>query len=83
MRGIFTCFDSPSKVFSSAFDSMKPGGWLELQDSDLNMQRMNGSMDGTALQEWSRSVIQGAASMGRNIQVTPHFADWVRDAGCK
>ncbi|KAK7918404.1 hypothetical protein PG985_010278 [Apiospora marii] len=81
LRFIFTCFNDPFKVFRSAFANLKPGGWIEIHDTEAQPQRMDGSTEGMALRRWADAVINGAASMGRDIQVSNRYRDWLIEAG--
>ncbi|KAK7960760.1 hypothetical protein PG988_011974 [Apiospora saccharicola] len=85
MRFIFTCFNDPFKVFRSAFDNLRPGGWIEIHDTEAQHQRVDGSTEGEcismALRRWEDAVIAGAASMGRDTQVSHRYRDWLVEAG--
>lgn len=46
-------------IFTSMYDNLEPGGWVELHEWVLNFQSANGSMDGTALGRWNMLMQKG------------------------
>ncbi|KXX77833.1 hypothetical protein MMYC01_206970 [Madurella mycetomatis] len=81
LRYVTTCFNSPSTVIRQAFDHLAPGGWIEFQDSDLNMRCEDNTLSGTALERWLRLSVEGAKNVGRDILVTRRYKDWLVEAG--
>lgn len=62
-------------MIDSAFKALTPGGYLEFQDLILPMRSFDGSLEGTALDEWQTRTIEAAANMGSNWK---RVADYVR-----
>jgi hypothetical protein len=60
-RQLAVCFNSTIDVFRSAFNSLRPGGHLELHDGTS----IDGSAKGTAFEQWKDSCLQGIAKLGR------------------
>lgn len=46
LRLVFTCFQDPQKVMRHAFENLSPGGWIEYQDSELEMHQWNPKFEG-------------------------------------
>lgn len=79
-RTLATCFSSPPDIIAKCFAALSPGGYLELQD--MSLQRADdGSMAGTALQEWQTHVIAATARVGRVWTNVPNYARWMEEAG--
>lgn len=95
-RFVVTCFNDHHGVLSQAFDHLKPGGWIEHQDTapvptsphpDWQGKRLQFpyqlGIAGSALKEWSDRFIEGARLLGRDLHVPNRYKDWLTEAGCK
>lgn len=78
---LFTCFQDPAAVFRRAYDALAPGGYFEVQDIVMDLRSIDGTADGTAIQDWNRKIISGAAKIGRDWACTLKYAQFMRDAG--
>ncbi|KAK3345933.1 hypothetical protein B0T25DRAFT_624587 [Lasiosphaeria hispida] len=74
MCGAFSDFP---RVFRSAFASLSPGGWAEFQDYYVKMQCVDGSLDGTALEQWNNLLLEGVAKLGKNGLAVARFRQQV------
>ncbi len=81
LRMTISCFNSRPKVFANCFANLKPGGWIELQDTDFTILSDNGSSRGTALETWCHDMVKGAKVIGRNLNDTRDYARMLREAG--
>ncbi|KAI1869979.1 uncharacterized protein JN550_005569 [Neoarthrinium moseri] len=80
-RLLFTCFDNHKDVIKKAFDSLRPGGWIEYQDSSLNVDSDDNSHRRTALHKLTYLSMAGAAAMGRDLEVARKYKDYFIEAG--
>jgi hypothetical protein len=78
---MLSCMRSPSTVIQSAFDSLRPGGILELQDPQMPPLCIDASMSGTALEEWSIVVPLGAENLGRVVTNSRYYPKWMAEIG--
>jgi SAM-dependent methyltransferase len=46
LRLVYTCFNDHKRVIKHAFDNLKPGGWIEYQDSTMEAASMDGNLEG-------------------------------------
>lgn len=81
MRSVGPCFDNIRTVIQKSFDSMTPGGWIELQDGDWRPKSIDNSLEGTALKRWFDLVIEGGGRMGRDMLKAPNFKNYLTEAG--
>lgn len=49
LRFVYTCFNDQRLVMQNAFKNMKPGGWIEYQDSTMEVQSMDDNLEGKKL----------------------------------
>jgi SAM-dependent methyltransferase len=83
MRFMFTCFNDARRVLKQAYRNLNPGGWIEYQDMVTEIHQENPDFKGTAHQRWLSAIIEGAAVLGRDIQVTRKYRAWLTEEGCK
>lgn len=53
-------------MFRSAFNSLRPGGYLELHDS-APFQFIDDSGKGSAFEKWKTTSMEGVAKLGRKF----------------
>ncbi|KAI0397537.1 methyltransferase domain-containing protein [Xylariaceae sp. FL0594] len=68
-------------LFAAIHENLNPGGWLEMQDYYVNLQSVDGTLEGTALQRWSQMINRALSSTGRSGMRTVSYRRWMRDAG--
>lgn len=62
--------------------NLNPGGWCEFQDFDLTYYSDDGSLTpDDPLKVWHQTLIDAAASLGRDPNPGSKLEGWVRDAG--
>ncbi|KAK3369880.1 S-adenosyl-L-methionine-dependent methyltransferase [Podospora didyma] len=83
LRLVSTCFNNPRTVIRQAFSHLLPGGWIEFQDSTLELAGMDTTPlhDTSPLARFFQTCIRGAAKMGRDVCVTKHYRNWLVEAG--
>ncbi|KAH8586076.1 S-adenosyl-L-methionine-dependent methyltransferase [Bisporella sp. PMI_857] len=80
-RAMVTCFKDPLGVITSAFNSLRPGGYLELQDLVLPMRCIDDSLEGTKINEWQTRTLAAAAKMGHTWKVSGFYSQYLEEAG--
>ncbi|KAK6076583.1 methyltransferase domain-containing protein [Seiridium cupressi] len=81
LRMVATCFNDMRAVIQTAYDNLKPGGWIELQDGSFDLRQENGNYEGSPLYRWSDGCIRGAAVHGRDILLQGKYEGWLKEAG--
>lgn len=80
-RLMFSCLNDPRALAKKMFQNLKPGGWVEYQDSAVVVDSDDGSHVGTALHQWGCLAVAGAAAKGRDFDVSRKYQDYLLDAG--
>jgi len=52
-RMLLISIASPQRLFAQAFNSLAPGGWMEMQDVAMPLTSDDGSMVGTPYERWN------------------------------
>ncbi|KAI1843049.1 hypothetical protein JX265_005171 [Neoarthrinium moseri] len=83
LRYVYTCFDDPRTVIRSAFENLNPGGWIEFQDSAMELHSAKGAafIADNPLKRLMDLAVEGAARQGRDIRVSRHVKRWLEEAG--
>ncbi|KAK9424106.1 putative S-adenosyl-L-methionine-dependent methyltransferase [Seiridium unicorne] len=79
-RACATCFRSPKEIFRKAFDNLKPGGYFEMQDLDLQTSE-DGSIEGTTLTVIQNNVHAALASTGMRWDNASNYRRWMVEVG--
>ena len=61
--------------------ALLPGGWLELADYVLPCRSNDGTYEGTSLQLWCDTMIQGANVLNRPVDCALGYRKWIEEAG--
>ena len=70
------------RLVHQAWDHLKPGGWIELQEFYLPLQSDDGTMhEGTAMWKWGQNIKSGLAKVGINSTAALEHADRLRSRG--
>jgi hypothetical protein len=80
-RALVTCFKDPGAVIASAFNSLVPGGYLELQDVILPMRSIDDTINGTSLDHWQGITIDSAAKLGTSWKHSANYVRYFEEAG--
>lgn len=81
LRGMIPCFRDVTVVMRKAFDNLASGGWIELMDGCFEIRAVDGSLAGTALERWSRLLVQGGETLGRDLNKARHYREQLRGIG--
>lgn len=80
-RALVTCFEDPSYVIRQAFNSLAPGGYLELQDGIFPMAYVGEPPTDCALYKWNEFIVQGGKNSGRPWTNVPFYKKWMQEIG--
>lgn len=81
LRNTGPCFSDIRTVFSHAYNHMRPGGWIELQDGIWELYSVDNSHIGSAFAKWLELVILGALNQGRDMRKVRMFKEYLSKAG--
>ncbi|KAI9742701.1 MAG: hypothetical protein M1818_003842 [Claussenomyces sp. TS43310] len=79
-RMMVTCFRSFPAVIAKAFVGLKPGGYIELQDS-LPFECYDDSWEGSELKRWRDLCLEAAVNLGMDWRKTDSYRQWLQEAG--
>jgi hypothetical protein len=80
-RAILSCFREPFTVIQQAFNSLSPGGYLELQDGYFPFEYVGDIPKDSALYKWNEIVAAGAAKSGRPWTNCKYYKQWMEEIG--
>ena len=80
-RALLSCFKDPKEVFKSAFNALKPGGYLELQDGCFPLRYAGDPPVDSHIYKWMEIVTQGAAKAGRPWTNAQYYKQWLEELG--
>lgn len=86
LRTVFSCFDDPKAVLQTIYDNLEPGGWVEYQDTAMELTGSNAAADEymrtSALARWIDIFKHGLRSAtGRDPDVARMYRQWMVDVG--
>jgi SAM-dependent methyltransferase len=71
----------PPMLLQQAFDAIKPGGWVELQDFAFPVRSDDGTMVGTAFERLNDNLVKGLQMLGRDGAWAANYKDFMEQAG--
>lgn len=80
-RAMATCFKDPAAVIRSAVANLNPGGYLEFHDFVLPMHDIDGTLQGTAFDNWQSQTMAAAANLGLTWKKSRFWARYFEEAG--
>ncbi|KXH34904.1 methyltransferase domain-containing protein [Colletotrichum simmondsii] len=82
VRNMIASFSDWPGMIAKAYDRLEPGGYLELQDNMFPLMCRDDTMtDDFKPFEWTKLVMEAAATMGRPVNVAASFKQMLEDAG--
>ncbi|KAL5041946.1 hypothetical protein BDW71DRAFT_156174 [Aspergillus fruticulosus] len=73
--------DEP-RLFQQAFNSLTPGGWLEMQELSNPVTSDDGTLPETnPLFTWGRLLVEASKKMNRPVDNPAKYETWMREAG--
>ncbi|KAE9373877.1 S-adenosyl-L-methionine-dependent methyltransferase [Stipitochalara longipes BDJ] len=80
-RALISCFRDPPSVIAKIFANLTPGGIFEFQDPIMPLKSVDGTLAGTALDEFQTSCMEAADKLGRPWTNGKNYWRWMREAG--
>jgi hypothetical protein len=80
-RALFSCFNNPKFVLQQAYNSLAPGGYLELNDFNFPMRYIGATPTDSAIYKWHSYGLEAAQKTGRSLTNAEHYAQWMRELG--
>ncbi|PVH80984.1 S-adenosyl-L-methionine-dependent methyltransferase [Cadophora sp. DSE1049] len=80
-RALATCFKSHLPIFHSAFRSLVPGGFFELQDCIVPFRCIDDTLKGTALETWTQLIMEGTKRLGKDWTRVRRYREMMVEAG--
>lgn len=80
-RMLLTCFRSHLPVIKSAFEFLKPGGYLELQDCLYAFHCLDNSIKGTTLEHWFNLILKGTTALGKDWTRATEYKKYLEQVG--
>lgn len=81
LRLMFHTFKDHRRVIDSALENLSPGGWMEWQDFYCELQCIDDTLKGTALERWCKLYIDGGKKLGRDMLAPRRYKRLMEDAG--
>lgn len=88
VRMIVAAIRDPRRLLRQAFESLNPGGWIELADMDGDLLPDEGPAADprvavSNVKRWFDLCAIGAAMQGIDTHKAKHYKKWLIEAGCK
>jgi SAM-dependent methyltransferase len=80
-RVLLSCFQSPKTVFTSAFNALAPGGYLELRDPIFPFRYATPPPKDCALARWNDLILEASTKAGRPWNNGAHYKRWLEEIG--
>lgn len=81
LRLMFHTFTNHRRVIDSALEHLRPGGWMEWQDYYAEIQCVDDTMKGTALERWNKLYVEGGKKLGRDMLAPRRYKGMMEAAG--
>ncbi|KAK9426222.1 hypothetical protein SUNI508_12493 [Seiridium unicorne] len=86
IRMIVTAIRDPERLLQQAYDSLRPGGWIELQDADWDLLSEDGPQEDhrvstSYLKQWFELSEVGATANGIDLHKARQYKSWLSKAG--
>jgi len=81
-RALHASVKSWPDLCANAYKVLKPGGWFETCDENIDIYAEDGTMpDDFPVKIWCEKVRRGCDLMGKTAVVQPHIEEWMQNAG--
>lgn len=81
LRLLWHSFNDPRTILKSAYDNLRPGGYVEWQDYMSRFRAIDNSLQGSALTHLDTLYTEAGRNLGRDMLVTPKLAGMMREVG--
>jgi SAM-dependent methyltransferase len=70
------------RLIKQMYENLRPGGWIELQESANNMYSQDGSLaKDNPMVRMMEGLMEACQKIGRTLDPAPSMEQWVKDAG--
>ncbi|ORY56381.1 S-adenosyl-L-methionine-dependent methyltransferase [Pseudomassariella vexata] len=80
-RSISTHMRNVPRLCAAMLNNLNPGGWAELQDVIAEFKTFDRTIEGTALQQWNRLMVEGVRNLGRDMRAARSNKRRMEEAG--
>lgn len=80
-RAVLSCFKDPAAVLAQAYQSLAPGGYLEMQDMLFPICYIGEPPVESSMYKWCEIITKGAANLGRPWTNVQHYGRWMKEVG--
>ncbi|ORY19271.1 S-adenosyl-L-methionine-dependent methyltransferase [Clohesyomyces aquaticus] len=81
-RALLSCFTEPREMIRKAYESLAPGGYLELQDGFFPFKFLNPQpAEDNPVRRWLDFVQEATHKSGRSWDNVQHYAQWMAELG--
>ncbi|CAK1354630.1 unnamed protein product [Cercospora beticola] len=80
-RALLGCSKNFPAVIRQAYENLNPGGWLEMTDVQMPFLADDGTMDGTALQEWNDRQLEACSHVNLDTTAPSKYKQWMINQG--
>jgi trans-aconitate methyltransferase len=80
-RALVSCFKDPPSIIASIFANLTPGGYFEFQDPIMPLKSIDGTLNGTYLDEFQTQCMAAAEKLGRPWTNGKNYGRWMREVG--
>lgn len=79
-RFVVTCFMSTKQVFQNAYDSLKPGGYIEICEAEFTPQSDDGSLT-SEVSDLFALIREASTKTGRDMSKVLKYVPWLEEVG--
>jgi trans-aconitate methyltransferase len=80
-RAVLSCFKDPRFILQQAYNSLSPGGYLEMQDFIVPFGFLGEQPVESPLYKWFQIITEGAAKLGRPWTNVKYYKKWMEEVG--
>lgn len=80
-RALATCFKSHFNAIKSAFNALRPGGYLEFQDCIVPFTCIDNTIKGTSLERWVDLILKGSNALGKDWTRVSKYKRYLEQSG--
>lgn len=80
-RGLTGSSNDFKRLAQQAYDALAPGGYLEMDDVYMPFASDDGTLDGTALDTWSKRQVESCKKIGIDTRSCSHYKEWMTEIG--
>lgn len=81
LRCVLGCFDDHRTVVRKSFESLNPGGWIELMDPVFYPHCADGTLQDSNLERLFQIFDRAMTATRRDLKVARNYKQWLIEAG--